>query len=121
MASLEQHLRNARVCVTNLGPPVRPWDRYTLLAIPPIVTSGPTSAHRNDHRYTSDHCTAASRQGWRDVPDSPHPSTHRLTSTSCRSTRRPNPSSPCDKGLIAPGSWSDRWVIVSDKSPRPAH
>src|SRR6266700_1446634 len=112
---------NVRVCVTNLAPPVRPWDRYILLAIPPVVTSGPTSAHRNDHQYTSGHCTAESRQGWQDGPDSPPPSIHRLTSTSCRSIRPPIPSSPYDKGLIAPEWWAERWAIVCGRSPRPAH
>jgi hypothetical protein len=29
--------------------------------------------------------------------------------------------SRCKKGLIAPGLWAGRWVIVSGRSPRPAH
>src|SRR5438874_225647 len=111
----------AHVCVTNRAPPVRPWGRYTLQVTRPSGASAPTSAHPSDHPYTSDRYTAASRPGWPDGPDSPPPSTHRLTSTSCRSIRPPSPPSPCDKGLIAPESWADRWVTVSDRSPRPAH
>src|SRR5215470_2485989 len=95
--------------------------RYTLQVTHPSGANEPTSAHPSDHPYTSDRYTAESRPGWPDGPDSPPPSIHRLTSTSCKSTLRLNLLPSCDKGLIAPGSWAGRWVIVSGRSPRPAH
>src|SRR5262249_48568986 len=95
---------HAHVCVTNRGPPVRPWGRDTLRVTHPSGASAPASAPPSGHPYTSDRYSAVSRPGWPNVPDTPPPSTHRLTRTSCRSTLRLHLLPPCDKELIALGS-----------------
>ena len=111
---------NGRVCATNLARLAPPSDKYILRATRPSEISGPTNAHRNDHRYISAHSTAESQRGCEmdviaclpQAINEPVPVVRRSTT---------NPSTPQDKAPMPPESWSDHWVIVSGRSPGPAH
>src|SRR5207247_3538944 len=110
-----------RACATNLARLARLSDRYILWARLPGVTSGPTTAHRNDHRSTSGRYTAELRRGWRDVTGSLPPVTHQRASTSCTRIQPLSPQSRRDEGPTPPESWADHWVTVSGRSPGPVH
>src|SRR5262245_19055356 len=95
--------------------------RYTLVAIAPVATSGPTNAHQNDHCYTSGHYTAESRPDWPDSPDNLPPSSPLRASTNCKSIPPRRPRSHPDAGARAPESQADDWATVSRRSPDLGH
>src|SRR5439155_19926422 len=108
-------LRVLRCHTQRLSQELSPWL---------LVTSENVSRHqwhRNDHRYTSGHCTAESRLDWPDAPGTLPPLIHQRASTSCKSIPPPSPRSHRDAGSMAPESWADDWVTVSGRSPDPVH
>src|SRR5215510_3706117 len=116
----EKQMRDG-MSTANLAPPSRPWGICPCRVTRPSAARAPTSAHPSDHLYTSDHCTAAWRPGWRDAHVTLPPSSHQRASTSCRSIPLARPRSRRDAGLMAPESWAEDWGTVSDRSPDPGH